>query len=214
MLSPVSGLGKLSKLRYNKFCSSVLFLLDCVNRYQKSTPSEWQPPNLKLCVKWLQQVLDQLCSVHMSFCHIEFVVWDLQRVWSNLWAILDYMKIYKPCMDGLASSDGKVANTIGMFTSRIHIAQDMFGAGLPCWLIWPSTGGLCSNPGDQIRSDQNPLRIRSDNLPAKFHILGQVVWSDPSLTYFWSESNLFLIRSDLFLSRNLSIELINKSHDL
>ena len=35
--------------------------------------------------------------------------------------------------------------------------------------------GLCSSPGDLIRSDQNPLRIRSDNLPAKFHILGQVV---------------------------------------
>ena len=34
------------------------------------------------------------------------------------------------------------------------------------------------------------------------------------LTYFWSESDLFLIRSDLFPSTNLSIELINKSHDL
>ena len=39
----------------------------------------------------------------------------------------------------------------------------------------------------EIWSDQ--IRIWSDSLPPKFHILGQVVWSDPSLTYFWPISD-------------------------
>ena len=71
----------------------------------------------------------------MSFCHMEFIVWDLQRIWLHIWAILDYMQIYKPHIDGLAPADKGVANTIGTFMTSICIAQDMFLAGLPFWLI-------------------------------------------------------------------------------
>lgn len=70
----------------------------------------------------------------MSFRHIEFVVRDLQRLWLEIWAILDYMEIYKPRMDG-HTSPGDVADTVGTITSSIRVAQDMFLAGLPCWLI-------------------------------------------------------------------------------
>ena len=73
----------------------------------------------------------------MSFRHIEFVVRDLQRLWLEIWAILDYMEIYKPRMDG-HTSPGDVADTVGTITTSIRVAQDMFLAGLPCWLIWPS----------------------------------------------------------------------------
>ena len=71
----------------------------------------------------------------MLFHHMEFIIRDLQRVWLHVWAILDYMQIYKPHMDGLALADKGVANMIGTFTTSIHIAQDMFLAGLPFWLI-------------------------------------------------------------------------------
>ena len=74
----------------------------------------------------------------MSFRHIVFVVRDLQRVWLHVWAILDYMEIYKPRMDGHALP-GDVADTIGTFTTSIRVAQDMFLAGLPCWLIRSSS---------------------------------------------------------------------------
>ena len=43
------------------------------------------------------------------------------------------MEIYKPCMDGVAV----LGDTIRTFTSSIHVAQDMFVASLPCWLIRP-----------------------------------------------------------------------------
>ena len=135
---PVSGLGKLCWPRYNELRTSFIFLRDHVKTYQQSTPSEQISPLIQPSVKWIEQVLDQLHSVQMSFRHIEFVVQDLQRVWLYVWAILDYMEIYKPCMDGHAPP-GDIADTIGTFTTSICVAQDMFLAGLPCWLIWPSS---------------------------------------------------------------------------
>jgi hypothetical protein len=62
----------------------------------------------------------------------------LQRIWLHVWAILDYMEIYKPYMDGVAPPGVGVADTVGTFTMNIRVAQDMFSAGLPCWLIRPS----------------------------------------------------------------------------
>jgi len=38
-------------------------------------------------------------------------------------------------MDGHTPPVGGVADTIGTFTTSIRVAQDMFIAGLPCWLI-------------------------------------------------------------------------------
>jgi len=141
LLSPVPTLCLITRSSGGlPFLSSVLFLFNRVKRYQESAPAEQHPPSLQPYVKWLQQVLDQLYSVHMTFRHIEFVVRDLQRIWLYLWATLDYMEIYKPRMDGLAPPSQGVADTIGMFTYNIRVAQDMFVAGLPCWLIRLSNG--------------------------------------------------------------------------
>ena len=36
--------------------------------------TEQNPPIIQPSVKWLQQVLDQICSIQMSFCHIQFII--------------------------------------------------------------------------------------------------------------------------------------------
>ena len=74
----------------------------------------------------------------MSFRHVEFVVRYFQRIWLDIWAILDYMEIYKPHIDGHALPGHGVAETVGTIMTSICVAQDMFLAGLLCWLIWPS----------------------------------------------------------------------------
>ena len=135
---PVSGLGKLCRPRCNELNTSIIFLINRVTKYQQSTQAEQHSPILQPSVKWLQQVFQQLLHVQMSFRHIEFIVRDLQRVWLHVWAILDYMEIYKPRMDGHTPPGDGVADTIGTFTMSIRVAQDMFLAGLPCWLIRPS----------------------------------------------------------------------------
>lgn len=131
---PVSGLWKICQSRYYELRTAVQFLNDRVTKYE-SNPARRNPPVLQPSLKWLQQVLDQLHSVHMSFRHISFVVRDLQRIWLHVWAILDYMEIYKPRMEGLAPPSKDIADTVGTFTMNIRVAQDLFLAGLPCWLI-------------------------------------------------------------------------------
>ena len=70
----MSGLGKLCQPRYNELRTSVIFLQDHTTKYQQSTPAERNSPNIQPSLKWLQQVLDQLHSVQMSFRHIQFIV--------------------------------------------------------------------------------------------------------------------------------------------
>ena len=136
---PVSGLGKLCQPRYYELRTSIIFLIDRATKYQQSTPPQRSSPIIQPSIKWLQQVLDQLLSIQMSFRHIKFIVRDLQRIWLDIWAILDYMEIYKPCMDGHAPPGKGVADMVGTFTISIHVAQDMFLASLPCWLIRSSS---------------------------------------------------------------------------
>jgi len=119
---------------------SVTSLLDRVKLYERATPQVRHPPSVAPLAKWLEHGLVQLGSVHTTFRQIEFIVRDMQRVWLEVWAILDYMEIYKPCMDGRAPAAVGVADTIGVFTHNIRVAQDFFIAGLPCWLIQPFSG--------------------------------------------------------------------------
>ena len=88
----VASLGKLCQPRYNELRTSVIFLKDRVTKYQESTAGKRNSPTIQPSVKWLQQVLEQLQCVQMPFCHIEFIIRDLQRIWLNVWAVLNYMQ--------------------------------------------------------------------------------------------------------------------------
>lgn len=137
--SPVSGLGKLSDIKFAELKASVDSLLERLKNYQAKTPSERQPRILHPFVKMLVHSLAQLESVYTNFRQMEFSIRDVQWTWLELTALLDYMEIYKPQMDGHAHSASEVANTIGVFTHDLQVAQDFFTAGLPCWLICPAS---------------------------------------------------------------------------
>ena len=87
----------------------------------------------------LEHGLARLQSVYTNFRQMEFSVQDVQRMWLELTALLDYMQIYKPRMDGYSPSASGVADTVGVFTHDLRVAQDFFTAGLPCWLIRPAS---------------------------------------------------------------------------
>ena len=137
--APIRGLGKLSDDMFITLKISVDSLLDRVKLYQADTPSNKQPPILQPTVKMLEHGLAQLGSVYTNFRQMEFSMRDVQRMWLELTALLDYMQIYKPRMDGYAPSASGVANTIGVFTCDLRVAQDFVTAGLPCWLIRPAS---------------------------------------------------------------------------
>jgi hypothetical protein len=151
----IHGLGKLSHLKFVALRSSVDHLLKRVKSYQVATPSERRPPILLPAVKMLEHALVRLQAVHTNFRQMEFGVRDVQRTWLELTALLDYMDIYKPRMDGYLPKADAVANTVGIFTTDLRVAQDFFTAGLPYWLIRPAS--------DYI--DQTILRVVKLELP-------------------------------------------------
>ena len=138
-LSPVGGLGKLSPLKYGVLKSSVDSLLLRAKNYQEATAASSRPPMLQPIVKWLEHCLFQLGSVYATFRQVEFLVRDLQRVWLELRALLDYMEIFKPRIDGNAPAVIEPAETTGAFTTSVRVAQDFFTAGLPFWLLRPAS---------------------------------------------------------------------------
>jgi hypothetical protein len=91
-------------------------------------------------VKMIKHGLVCLESVWTNFCQMAFGMRDVQRCWLDLMAMLDYMKVYKPQMDSarlaVGSPPAEVADTVGVFTNDICVAQDLFHAGLPFWLTW------------------------------------------------------------------------------
>jgi hypothetical protein len=112
-------LGKLSLKKFTTLKLLVSHLLIDVAAYEVVTPPECCPQNLKPLVKWLEHSLVQLASVYITFWQTEFIVWDMQHVWLELKAILNYMQTYKPQMDGHTPAAGQVADTIGVFTTSV-----------------------------------------------------------------------------------------------
>jgi hypothetical protein len=94
-------------------------------------------------VKMIEHGLIHLGSVWTNFHQMVFGMRDVQRCWLDVMAMLDYMEIYKPRMDStrlaVGSPSVEVADTVGVFTNDIRVAQDFFHAGLPFWLTCPAS---------------------------------------------------------------------------
>jgi hypothetical protein len=133
----ISGLGKLSERQFLKLKDSVSFLFSHVTRYMSSITATQVPLMLGLMVKMLEHGMASPESMWMNFLQMSFTVRDVQRSWLEITAFLDYMLVFKPCMDSIEvnAPPHPAVDTMGVHTSEICVAQDFFCAGLPCWLI-------------------------------------------------------------------------------
>jgi hypothetical protein len=144
---PVRGLGKLSDSKTSELQSSVSSLMNRLETFQKTVPSSSVSPLIGPLRRMIEHGLVSLRSIWTNFRQMAFGVRNVQRCWLELFAILEWMTVYKPIMDGAASSEPAVAaraevtpaNTIGAFTSEVRIAQYFYLAGLPVWLIRPAS---------------------------------------------------------------------------
>jgi hypothetical protein len=118
-------------------------LLSRVEAFTSNRTKSRAPPTLGPMVKMIEHGLVRLGSVWTNFHQMAFGVRDVQRCWLDLMAMLDYMEVYKPRMDSatlaMGSPPAEVANTVGVFTNDIRVAQDFFHAGLPFWLTRPAS---------------------------------------------------------------------------
>ncbi|KAK0429917.1 hypothetical protein EV421DRAFT_1939721 [Armillaria borealis] len=86
----------------------------------------------------LHDLLERLQHLPMSLEKVQLSVWETQHVVLYLQALIDYMLIYKPRMDTAAdSSVSRKADPelMGAFTNDAQIAQCLFRAGIPVWIV-------------------------------------------------------------------------------
>jgi hypothetical protein len=83
----------------------------------------------------LTRGLNRLRAISMSYREALISVRYLQRLWLELRALMDYLEIYRPRMELHSSAPPKVANVIGCFVHDVHVAERLFAAGIPYWLV-------------------------------------------------------------------------------
>ena len=116
-----------------------------------SIPESQVPSMLGPLIKMLEHGMACLKSMWMNFSQMSFTVRDVQRCCLEITALLDYMTVFKPRMDSTSIHRPlhQAVSTIGVFTFEVHVAQDFSCAGLPCWLIRPTS----------VWSDINILKV-------------------------------------------------------
>ena len=128
----LDGMGQLSTSKYWNFQEMSKDLKERVEKYRKkSTPNSL----LSLLVRLMEDALVRVGSLKSPFGLMWFKITEFQRLYLEIYALLDYLEIYKPRMDGHQPQATTVANCIGAFTNMPNIAQCFKGAGLPIWLL-------------------------------------------------------------------------------
>jgi hypothetical protein len=132
----LDGIGQLSTSKYWTFQEMSKDLKERVKKYRKSTPN----PLLSLLVRLMDDALIRMGSLKSPFGLMWFKITEFQRLYLELYGLLDYLEIYQPRIDGQQSPATSVANCIGAFTNIPNIAQYFHRAGLPIWYIhsWKS----------------------------------------------------------------------------
>jgi hypothetical protein len=83
----------------------------------------------------LQRAMDRLQAIAMTYREVIFSIRLVQRLWLELWALLDYLEIYEPRMKGHSTPGIDVADTIGCFVWDVRAAEMLYAAGIPYWYI-------------------------------------------------------------------------------
>ena len=86
-------------------------------------------------VRAIQDSFAHLDSLKTTFMEMRLGVTEFQRHYLELYGLLDYLKIYKPRMDGAKPPAESVMNCMGAFTNIPHVVQDFYTAGLPVWFL-------------------------------------------------------------------------------
>ena len=85
----------------------------------------------------MDNVLIHIGSLKSPFGLMWFKITEFHRLYLEILALLDYLEIYKPWMDGHQPPASFVANCIRAFTNIPEIVQYFHRAGLPIWFLQP-----------------------------------------------------------------------------
>ena len=129
----VDGLGQLSRARYEKLDILKKQLLERIDQYKTTDPK----PNRYLLSmsKAMHHSCIRLGFLSTTFLEMKFGVTEFQRYYLETLGFLDYLGVYIPRIDGVATRPSTADNRIGVFTSTPQVVQEFYDAGLPIWFI-------------------------------------------------------------------------------
>jgi hypothetical protein len=135
--SLVDGLGELSGSKLLSLRTMMSSMEDRIEDHKRAFPKTNNL--LLLLVRAMQDAFVRLESLKTTFTEMRIGVTEFQRYYLEIRGCLDYLELYKPRMEGARPPAETVANCMGAITNIPRIVQDFFTAGLPIWLLRPST---------------------------------------------------------------------------
>ena len=108
--------------RWNEICSQVL-------EYKVKTKN----PHIAVTAvdQSMYHTSKRFIGLPATLSQIQYFVAVFQWYFLELHAILDYLPIYEPCLNGFLPTATETAKTMGAFTDDACVVQDFFTAGLP-----------------------------------------------------------------------------------
>ena len=131
--SIIDGLGQLSG---SKLLPLWKMMSSMEDRIEEHKHAFWNTNKLLLLLtRAMQDSFTHLDSLKTTFTEMRFGITEFQHYYLELYGCLDYIEIYKPCMDGARPPAESIMNCMGTITNIPHIVQDFCTAGLPVWLL-------------------------------------------------------------------------------
>ena len=129
------GLGKWLDWLIESLGKSCRWLMDEVAQRRTSDATLNAHPFLATQTIQLERALNRLRVITMGYHGAMKGLRLVQRLWLELHALMDYVQTYLPSMEGRAPPATEVAKVIGCFVHEAHVAEQLFSAGIPYWLI-------------------------------------------------------------------------------
>ena len=135
--SLIDGLGQLSGLKLLSLQKMMFSMEGRIENHKRAFLNVNKA--LLLLARAMQDSFTHLDVLKTTFTEMTIGVTKFQRYYLELYGCLDYLKMYKPCMERLGPSAESVMNCVGTITNIPCIVQDFYMAGLPVWLLRPSS---------------------------------------------------------------------------
>lgn len=130
-----AGMGRLAPEHVETFKAHVTQIRARYSTYEKRLDSKSPNVIAALLNTALSHSFIRLKSLPATYTQIRFGVTELQRLILELRAVLDYLEIYKPIMDGAFTTPPSSTKYMGAFTTNPRVVQDFHIARVPVWYV-------------------------------------------------------------------------------
>lgn len=133
--SLITGVGSLDQEHLNLFRKPIGDILERFEAYKRDSLHPITNQRTIIIANSLRHAFSRLESLPTNRRSVFFGVTQVQRCFLELTALLNYICIYKPQMDGDMPAASSVAHTIGAFAFDATVVQEFVRAGLPVWIV-------------------------------------------------------------------------------